>query len=204
MRAIYFVGAFILMGTLAAFIARSFFTPSNQAVGQPAEATEFLSGPQVGSKLPGPFEVFNINGEKAGEEDCLYCRYGNSPVAMIFAAKPTEAITALLKPIERSASDARKNKDSVVGVCLVVTERSDEIKSALTKLSNQENYQQVVLGMIEPRFLKKYKLHPEAAVTVLLFSNQVVRTNRAFKAGELTEKVAREVGEEAAKFLVAN
>ena len=204
MRAIYFVGAFILMGTLASFIARSFFTPSNQAVGQPAEATEFLSGPQVGSKIPGPFEVFNINGEKAGEQDCLYCRYGNAPVAMIFAAKPTEAITALLKPIEKSAAESRKNKDSVVGACLVVTESSDEIKSALTKLSNQENYKQVVLGMIEPRFLKKYKLHPEAAVTVLLYSNQVIRINRAFKTGELTEKVAREVGDEAAQFLLSN
>jgi antitoxin component of MazEF toxin-antitoxin module len=57
--------------------------------------------------------------------------------------------------------------------------------------------------MIEARFLKKYQLHPDAEVTVLLYSNQVIRVNRAYKKDEFTEKLAREVGEEAAKFLAA-
>jgi hypothetical protein len=203
MRVFYFIGVFVATATIAAFVVRGFFHLSENAVGQPADTTEFLSGPQVGSKIPGPFEPVNINGEKAGEEACLYCRYGNSPVAMIFAAKPTEAVAALLRPIEKSAEEARKGKDVDVGVCLVVTENNDEIKNALTNLANKENYKQAVLGMIEPRYLKKYKLHPEAEVTVLLYSNQVVRINRSFKSGEFTEKAAREVGEEAAKFLAA-
>src|SRR5579872_4606710 len=110
MRYLYFACAFVAMAMLSGFVTRYCFSPNNQAAGQAADTTEFISGPQVGSKIPGPFEPFNINGEKAGEEECLYCRYGNSPVAMIFAAKPIDALVALLQPIEKSAMEARKGK----------------------------------------------------------------------------------------------
>ena len=99
-----------------------------------------MSGPPVGSKIPGPFEAFNINGEKAGEEDCLFCRYGNSSVAMIFATKPSEAVAALLEPIEKGAAEAMSINHNNVGVCFVVTDSNAEIKSSLTKLAGKANY----------------------------------------------------------------
>jgi hypothetical protein len=37
----------------------------------------------------------------------------------------------------------------------------------------------------------------------LLYKKHYVKVNRAFRAGELTEEVARELGNEAAKFLTA-
>jgi len=199
MRVLYFIAAFIAMGTLAAFVTRSLFAPAGLATGQAADANEFVSGPQVGSKIPGPFEALNINGKDAGEEACLYCRYGNAPVVMIFATKPTDGLNALIWHIEKAAVEAGKTGE--VGACAVITESNADTKTALTKLADKENLKQVVLGMIEPRFLKKYQLHSAAEVTVLLYSKQVVRVNHAYKSGELTEKVASDLGQEAAIFL---
>jgi hypothetical protein len=200
MRAVYFMAAFVSMAAIGMLIAREFFSPGGSLEGQQAGSGEFVSGPQVGSKIPGPFEPLNINGENAGEGACLYCRYGNAPVVMIFAAKPSKALTVLIRSIEKAAVEAGKTGE--VGACVVITESNDVIKDALFKLADKENLKKVVLGMIDPRHLKKnYKLHSDAEVTVLLYSNQFVRVNHAYKAGEMTEKVAAEVGEEAAKFL---
>ena len=41
--------------------------------------------------------------------------------------------------------------------------------------------------------MKRYALHPDAETTVLLYSKQVVRENRALKSGELTEKTIEEI-----------
>ena len=57
----------------------------------------------------------------------------------------------------------------------------------------------VVLGVIEAPKLKHYALHPDAEATVLLYRKQVVGVNRAFKAGEWTEKAALELMEPIAK-----
>jgi hypothetical protein len=202
MRALYFLAAFLGVATLSTFVARSYFYPGEQADGGPAlDPNVFQSGPQVGSKIPGPFEPLNINGPDAGKEECLYCRYGDVPVAMIFATKPTEALSALIRRVEKAAEQAGKAGE--VGACLVVTQSNADVEKALTKLADKENLKQVVLGMIEPRLLKKYQLHPDAEVTVLLYSKHVVRVNQAYKAGEFTEKVAEELGNETTKFLAA-
>jgi hypothetical protein len=161
---------------------------------------EFISGPQVGSKLPGPFEPLNINGADAGDEACLFCKYGNAPVVMIFASKPSDALTSLVQKVEKAAAGASRDE---IGACVVVTDASAETKTALNKLAGKENLKHVVLGMIEAEKMKQYELHPDAVVTVLLYSNQVVRLNRAFKTGELTEKAIAELAEETTKHYAA-
>jgi hypothetical protein len=182
------------VGAVGAYLA------AGRTPGGAAPDGEFASGPQVGSKLPGPFEPFNINGAEAGEEACLYCKYGNAPVVMIFAAKPSDGLTSLVQKIEKAAADAKGNE---VGACVVVTDASAETKTALNKLAGKENLKHVVLGVIEPKGVKHYTLHPEAEVTVLLYSKLVVRVNRAFKSGELTEKAITEVADEAVQHFAA-
>ncbi len=190
MRAFYL--AVILVGVgvgaVAAYLAAN--RPS-----EPVQNGEFVSGPQVGSKLPGPFEPFNINGADAGDERCLYCKYGNSPVVMIFASKPSDLLAKLVTKIEKAATDAKGD----VGACVVVTDTSDATKTELSKLAGKENLKHVVLGMVDPKQLKNYALHPDAETTVLLYSKQVVRVNRALKAGELSVKAIAEIADEAAK-----
>jgi hypothetical protein len=62
-----------------------------------AEPEDFLSGPQVESKIPGPFEPILMNGPNAGDAVCLYCQLGNAPTVMIFAPKPTDRLAAFVR-----------------------------------------------------------------------------------------------------------
>ena len=194
MRAFYI--AVILVGAGAGAVAA--YLAVNRPVA-PAQNPEFESGPQVGSKLPGTFEPFNINGADAGDECCLYCKYGNSPVVMIFASKPSDALGALVTRIEQAAAETKGEG----GACVVVTDTGEATKVELTRLAGKENLKHVVLGVIDPKQLKKYALHPDAETTVLLYSKQVVRVNRALKAGELNEKAIAEIADQAAKHYAA-
>ena len=148
---------------------------------------ELQSGPQVGATVPAQFLPLNINGPNAGEEFCLYCHYGNAPVVMIFAAKPSEELAKLVDELEKAALAA--GRDAGIGACVIVTDTSRETRAWLSKLAFDRNLKKVVLATIEIEKLKDYSLSPKAEVTAILYSNRVVRANRTLAAGELNEKV---------------
>jgi hypothetical protein len=181
------------VGAATAYIAAGL---AQEERGEPNQG-EFASGPQAGSKLPGTFEPVLLNTADAGDECCVLCKFGNDPVAMVFAARTGPALAATIEGLEKAAAAAK----GPAGACVVVTDTSEATKAELKKLAMVKSH--VVLGVIDAAKLKRYALHPDAEVTVLLFSRQVVRANHAFKAGELTEKRAGEIADEAAKFLAA-
>src|SRR5437588_1198653 len=80
------------------------------------------SGPQVGEKVPGPFHPLNINGEKAGEKNCLFCQNGQNPVAMIFAREASEPLTTLIKKIDAATA---KNSGCSMGSFVVFLSDSE-------------------------------------------------------------------------------
>lgn len=166
-----------------------------------ALAGELKSGPQVGATLPGAFEPLNINGADAGDEACLFCKYGNAPVVMIFAAKPTPGLAKLVAEVEKAADAA--NKTGEVGGCVVVTDTAAPTKTALGKLADDAKLKHVVLAVIDPAKVKGYELNPDAEATVLLYSKKVVRVNRSFKPGELTDKAVAELTTEIGKHYAA-
>jgi hypothetical protein len=159
-----------------------------------APAAELRSGPQVGVTVPGPFEPLNLNGPDAGDESCLYCRFGNIPVVMVFAPKPSDGLAKLVRELEAAADAA--NKTAEVGACVIVTDTSAATRKALGKLADDANLKHVVLAVIEPGKLKDYELNPDAAATVLLYSRRVVRVNHALRAGELTDKAVKAVADD--------
>jgi hypothetical protein len=201
-RALYFILAFVVMASLAALLARNVFGPTDLANGQSSNPGEFQSGPQVGAKIPGPFEPLNINGKDAGKEACLYCRYENEPVLMVFASKPGEGVKTLVREFDKAVLEAKKPKE--VGACVIVTQMNKDTENSLLELSKHENLQNVVLAMIEPKQVRKYTLHPDAQVTVLMYDQRVVKVNHAFKSNELTEARAKELGAEAKQFLLSH
>jgi hypothetical protein len=188
MRVLSIVAAVVVVGAVGAYLVAGRTTPTS--------AGEFVSGPQAGSKVPGAFEPLNINGPDAGDEACLFCKYGNAPVVMVFATKPTDGLAAFVRQLEKAAADAAKSAE--VGACVVVTDTSDDTRKALGKLADKDNLKQVIVAVIDAPQLKAYKLHAEAEVTVLLYSKQVVRLNKAFRAGEFTEKAAGELATDVA------
>jgi hypothetical protein len=152
-----------------------------------AVAAELKSGPAVGAKVPGAFEPFNVNGPDAGYEVCLYCKYGSDPVAMVFAQKPTDGLTALIKKLEEAGA---KHKDADFAACVVFTGTDAALKSDVKKLADKENFKHVTLAVVDPAKVKSYELSQEAEATVLLYKDRTIKANHAFKAGELNEKAA--------------
>jgi hypothetical protein len=160
---------------------------------------EFASGPPVGSKLPGTFEPLNINGPDAGTDQCIVCKYLNSPVVMVFARQPGPAVANLVAKLEQAAQGAKRS----VGACVVFTDTNDSTQAQLKKLADEKSLRQVVLGVINASQLKSYRLHPDADCTVIFYDKQVIRVNRAFKTGEFTATAADEVAKQAADYYAA-
>ena len=76
------------VGAVTAYIAAG-LSPTERAS---AEGTgEFASGPSTGTKLPGTFVPVLLNTEDAGDECCVLCKFGNDPVVMVFASRPSLA-----------------------------------------------------------------------------------------------------------------
>jgi hypothetical protein len=162
-------------------------------------ASDLQSGPQVGATVPGQFLPLNINGPNSGEEFCLYCNYGNAPVLMIFAAKPSDSLAKLVAELEKVALAAPADAD--FGACVIVTDTSRETKVWLSKLAFDKNLKKVVLATVGAEKVKDYALSPKADVTALLYSNRVVRVNRSFAPGEIKGKALTDLMADARKHL---
>ena len=142
------------------------------------------SGPQVGEKLAGPFHPLNINGEKAGEKNCLYCSNGDRPVAMIFAREVTPEVTMLIKKIDAATT---KSGDKM-GSFVVFLGKGEELETQLKSLAKKEGLKATVLAIDNPAGPKGYKVAKDADVTVVLYRARKVKANYAFKKGEMTDK----------------
>jgi hypothetical protein len=154
-------------------------------LGTALAAESIKSGPQVGDDVPGPFHPLNVTGEKAGEKNCLFCSNGSNPVAMIFARETSDELTALIKKIDACTE---KNKDNKMGSFVVFLSDSEGLADQLKKLAEKESIKRCVLSIDNPSGPKAYNVSKDADVTVVLYTNRVVKANYAFKKGELKEK----------------
>lgn len=168
------------------------------AFGGLVAAEKVKSGPQVGDAVPGPFEPLNITGPAAGEKSCLYCRFGSSPVAMIFAREATPEVKALLQKIDSCCT-----KNDEMNSCVVFCSDDSHMEKQLKSMAKDAGLKKLVVSMDKANGPEAYNVSNDAAVTVLLYRDRKVKANYAFKKGELNdsavEKVAAEAGKLAAK-----
>src|SRR5690242_16488378 len=75
------------------------------------------SGPQTGEELAGPFHPLNVTGDMAGQKQCLYCKNGSNPVAMIFARNVSKPLANLVKKID---AETVKNSKAKMGSFVVL------------------------------------------------------------------------------------
>lgn len=114
-----------------------------------------VSGPQVGQKVPGPFEPLNINGPTAGEKQCLYCRNGTNPVVMIFAREVSEPLTTLIKKVDAATAE---HQDAHMGSFVVFLSDSKELPDQLKETAEKDGLKKCVLSVMEPDGPKAYKV----------------------------------------------
>ncbi len=162
-----------------------------------AVAVEPKSGPQPGEKLPGPFSPLNVNGPSAGEKNCLYCANGNNPVVMIFARNPECPMTqALIKKADKLVAD---HKSCDMGGFVVFCTDDSTAEAKCKSIVEKEGIKNVVLSIDTPAGPAKYKFAKDADVTVIMYTDRTAKTNRTFKAGELTAEKIDEVLKDVSK-----
>ncbi len=145
-------------------------------------ADPLVSGPQPGDKVPGPFKPLNATGPDAGKEECLYCKNGARPVAMVFTRELSPGVVSLIKRLDAATA---ANRDADLASCVIVLNDAKGTAPALAQWANAEKIANTILATYAPGGPAKYNLSPDAAVTVLLYVNQKVKATHAFRAGDL-------------------
>jgi hypothetical protein len=166
-----------------------------------AVAGSVTSGPQAGEKVPGPFKVRNITGPEAGQTSCQYCNHGTRPVAVIFTKTITPEVAQLLVKID---SVTTKNKEAGLGSFVVVCSDAAGMDQQLQAAAGQLGIRSTILTLYKAGGPEKYRLSPQADVTVLLYNHLTVKANHAFKNAELTETAANAILTDLARMLSEN
>jgi hypothetical protein len=168
-------------------------------LGGVALAADLKSGPQAGETIPGPFHPLNVNGEDAGKKACLYCKAGDSPVVAIFARSADDA--SLKKLITTVEAATAKNAKAELNSFVVFCSNSDKLQAQLKEFAEKAKIQNVILAIDEPAGPDKYNISKDAAVTVVLYKERVVKANHTFAKGQLSDKDIDMVSAEIAKLV---
>lgn len=153
------------------------------------------SGPQVGDNArPKPFFPLHMNGPTPDKKECLVCRNGNNPVAMIFAREPSAELTALIAKLD---AETVKNKDKKMGSFAVFCNDAEGLDSKLKKIVKDQNLKEFVLAIDNPTGPEPYNISKDADVTVVLYTKSKVVANYTFKKGQMkssdVEKIVSDV-----------
>jgi hypothetical protein len=140
------------------------------------------SGPQIGENArPQPFFPLNINGPTPNEKQCLVCRNGNNPVAMVFAREPNENLVKLMKALD---AETVKNSDKKMGSFAVFCNDSEGLSTKLADLAKTQELKKFTLAIDNPTGPAPYNISKDADITVVLYTKSKVVANYTFKKGE--------------------
>jgi len=139
------------------------------------------------------------DGVEAGQELCYRCRYGGSPMVMVFARKSNSKVNDLVSQLNKaveSHSDARlKSFVTLMG--------SDEesLKKEAKKLasSTSVNNTPIVVAKDTKNGPSNYKLNPKDEVTVVIAANGQVVANHGFAAESVDVAAVMKAVESAVK-----
>ena len=154
------------------------------------------SGPQPGAYLPGPFNPYNVTNadmpDYAGTKNSYVEQHGSNPVVLIFAQEVSGPLVTLVKLLDREVSRNMSEKLRLRSVVVLLSE-DEGMEDKLKALDRKEGTKNVSLAFLLPPGPKHYKLSPAADVTVVMYRQNKVVANHAFKKGELNEKAIEAV-----------
>ena len=164
-----------------------------------ALAAELKSGPQAGETVPGPFHPFNVTGEDAGQKQCLYCKNGDNPVAVVFSRSPEDAMTQkLIKALDEATA---KNTKAEMGSYVVYLTGDEKQEPMIKEIAKKHSLKTIVLAIDDVQGPAKYSISKDADVTVLLYTDRVVKANHTFAKGKITDKDIEAVVADVTKIL---
>jgi len=154
-------------------------------------AGELKSGPQVGAKLPGPFQALTVlNAEKpdaAGKKADYVEEYGQNPVVLVVARMDSDALRSLLERVNGEVARHKMDKKKVHAL-LVMLSDDDDLEQKLKDFAEKHRIKHVSLSTDSAAGPSEWRIADDADVTVILYNRQKVEANHAFAKGELNEK----------------
>ena len=93
-------------------------------------------------------------------------------------------MTSLVKKIDAATA---KNSDARMGSFVVFLSDDEKLPDQLKALAEKAGLKECVLTIDNPAGPRGYKVAKDADVTVVLYVNQKVKANYAFKKGELKQ-----------------
>jgi len=151
-----------------------------------------------GLELPGSCQPYNVNGRFKGRYHCLVCQHGLNPVAAVFVrgTNDVEGVSALLQGLE-AAVKVKKNEKARLGAFAIFTdeqapdvvgndEKRDEVAKKLDDMVAKLD--RVVVALDSKSDLEKFRLNPDAEVTLLLYDKLKVVEVKTLPKGKLTKE----------------
>jgi hypothetical protein len=147
------------------------------------DSAPLQSGLKVGEKVP-TFYVRAITGPLKNKSVCYVCRNGDRPVVMLFIRKITPELKQLLKQIDREVDEHRAA--GLRGFGVFVAGDSKELLPQVQTLAFDEKIELPLTIAAAPSDGSAGRsIHPDAAVTIILYRDQTVIANFAYRADEL-------------------
>jgi len=116
---------------------------------------------------------------------------------VVFAREITDPLTSLVKKID--AATAKSNNK--VGSFVVFLNDDESYEKKLKDLAKKEKLDSTILTLDNPAGPKGYNIAKDADVTVLLYVHKKVKSNFAFKKGELKDADVSKIAGEFAKMM---
>jgi hypothetical protein len=164
-----------------AVVGNHFVCAADQA--DPKGPAALQSGLKVGEKVP-TFYVRAITGPLKNKSVCYVCRNGDRPVVMLFVRQITPELKTLLKKIDDEVDGHRAS--GLRSFAVFIAGDGKELLPQVQTLAFDEKINLPLTIAAAPSDGSAGRsIHPDAAVTIILYREQVVAANFAFRADEL-------------------
>jgi hypothetical protein len=118
---------------------------------------------------------------------------------MIFAREISGPLTSLVKKIDAATAANSKNR---MGSFVVVCNDDEKMEDNLKALAKKEGLKKTVLTLVDRKAGPPgYTLHPDADVTVVLYTKRSTKAQYAFKKGEMKDKDVEAIVKDLSKIL---
>jgi hypothetical protein len=149
----------------------------------PTAAASLQSGLRVGDKVP-TFYVRAITGPLKNKSVCYVCRNGDRPVVMLFIRRITPELKNLLKRIDDEVDRNRAAGLRSFGV-FVAGDGKELLPQVQTLAFDEKISLPLTIAAAPSDGSAGRSIHPDAAVTIILYREQIVTANFVFRAEEL-------------------
>jgi len=117
---------------------------------------------------------------------------------MIFAREISDPLTSLVKKIDAATA---ANSKARMGSFVVFLSDTEGLKGQLKKLATDEHIKKTVLSIDNPAGPPGYEVSKDADITVVLYTKRTVKSNYAFRKGELNAKAIAQIVADIPKIL---